>query len=137
MTRIARFLAFICCFAMPGMCQAAVSANAEFSDKVESLLQSGQFAALDSLARSLQQKDSRFAGGDPKVYTFYTGLGAIKEGGCDCSSQGTVPFAAKRRSLEKWLSANPKSTAAQTAMAMLWINDAWAARGLPLERSRG
>lgn len=127
MTRIARFLALICCFAMSGMCEAAVNANAELSDRVESLLQSGQFGALDSMARSL--RDSRFAGGDPKVYTFYTGLGAIREGGCDCSSQGTVPFAAKRQSLEKWLSANPKSTVAQTAMAMLWINDAWAARG--------
>lgn len=131
MTMIARFLACLCCFAMPGVCQAAVNANAELSDRVESLLQSGQFAALDSMARSLQKEDARFAGGDPKIYTYFTGLGAMKEGGCGCSPQGTgtVPFAVKRQSIEKWLSANPKSTAARTAMAMLWINDAWAARG--------
>jgi TPR repeat protein len=127
--RFVTFLACFCCFALPARASdAGTNVKSELSGKVESLLQSGQFAALDSLARDLQQKSARFPGGDPQIYAFYEALGAIKDGDCGCM-EGTIPFTVKQKQAAKWLSADPASPAAHMAMAMLWINYAWAARG--------
>jgi len=129
MRRIVTFLACFCCFSLAaGTCGAAANVESELSNKAESLLQSGQFAALDSIARALQQQDARFPGGDPQIYTFYMMLGAISDGSCGCS-KGDVPFAVKQKAVAKWLGADPASPSAHMAMTLLWINYAWAARG--------
>jgi len=129
MKRIAAVLMCLGWFFLPvESCLAAADVSSDLSDKAEALLKSGQFSALDSMAHDLQQKNARFPGGDPQIYTFYMALGAIKDGNCGCS-KGTIPFVVKQKEAAKWLAADPSSPVAHLAMAMLWINYAWAARG--------
>jgi TPR repeat protein len=129
MKGIVTVLACLCCFVFRAAASdLGTNVRSELSGKAEALLQSGQFAALDSTARDLQQTNARYPGGDPQIYTFYEALGAISDGSCGCA-KGTVPFAVKQEQAAKWLTADPASPPAHLAMAMLWINYAWAARG--------
>jgi hypothetical protein len=102
------------------------------SHDAETLLLARNFDRLESTANELRRTKAKFPnGGYPKLDNFYEGLSAISERShCLCGNyKSSVPFETKRDLLQKWMEAQPKLLTARIAIAELWMNYAWYARG--------
>jgi len=112
----------------------ASAAHAEASPdsdlgQTASLLLSNKFDQLDAMAAKYNKADARASGGTPKLEIFYEALASFaRERSCHPNPHEAT-FENKNGALERWLAAKPDSIAAHVAMAQLWINYGWKARG--------
>jgi TPR repeat protein len=108
---------------------AKAQVNSDYFDSIDTLLVTSQFEELDKLADELRKTDARFTGGEPKLASFYTIVGAIAPRNAAPNVDLDRSFETRRALLQSWLDVRPKSDAAHIAMAELWITYAWHGRG--------
>ena len=107
----------------------------DFFVVIQSALKAGRYAELDSMATQFRDPRERFVSGIPKLKRFYDALGAF--GPPTGSGCGFVPasvsippgFIDAEQRLEAWRRADPTSIAADLALANIWLESAWDARG--------
>lgn len=107
---------------------------ADFAVRIETIEMRGDYAALEKLAVAYRHVDIRFAGGRPKIASFYAALGTFDRCPCGSDRQSLIPFGAKLRAIAGWMAAVPRSPAAAVAMASLLRNYAWVQRGRDFEQ---
>ena len=95
------------------------------------MLMQGQYDTLEAQAKTYRNVDARFAGGYPKLFYFYAALGAFHGRPCGCVPVFTsiITFAEKDGAIQAWMKAKPASMTAAIAMARLWTDYGWDARG--------
>jgi hypothetical protein len=86
-------------------------------------LSAGDFDALEATARELRTTRAVFANGTWKLRVFYEGLGGPVEGWTE--SEWRQAF----DQTKEWVHERPTSIAARLALANLWIDYGWVARG--------
>jgi len=97
--------------------------------RTSTLLLSNAFDKLEAMAAAYRKTDARASGGTPKLEIFYDALASFAhEQNCHANPHEDT-FENKNGALERWLIAKPDSIAAHVAMAQLWINYGWKARG--------
>jgi hypothetical protein len=103
----------------------------DFFHQVETLLMHGKFDKLETQAATYRDVDVRFAGGYPKLHYFYEALGVFHGKPCGCKPLFTslLNFSEKEAAIQAWMAAKPGSITAAIAMARLWTNYGWDARG--------
>jgi hypothetical protein len=95
---------------------------------IETALIGQRFALLDATELAMRDPDVRLVGGNSQLYHYYGALGDYSDSPLFlCRSRLT--FDQKRQLLEQWVTAAPRSTAPHIALAQLWSNAGWTARG--------
>jgi hypothetical protein len=107
--------------------------SASFGDGIRAALSGKRYADLETLAAELRAPDRRFRGGTAEVTRFYDIVTEVKtlpsDNPCDCGVLDPASFEAKRGQLEAWHAAVPEQPTSAIALAKLWLQAAWAARG--------
>ena len=96
-----------------------------YAIEIQHLLERKKFKEIDEIAAQERSLKSRFTGGGWKLRTLY---GALS----DSASDGKNPdleWNARIHLLQQWTTKNPKSITPRVALAELYINYAWQARG--------
>lgn len=102
----------------------ALTEFATFNVKVDALLDKGDFAALNALARSLRANNARFSNGSPKDLNIYASLTLSEE------DQTCAPCWRYRNDLSKrWIAATPTASTPYIVRANLLISRADGYRG--------
>src|SRR5262245_42567742 len=94
-----------------------------FRAEVARLADTGDFAVLEALHRSLVAEDPRYAGGISKLVDFQAGLAMPSD------SVGTAPFLERRRRYQEWMERAPRLYLPKMGLAKLAEAEAWRARG--------
>lgn len=94
-----------------------------FMASIRELLSEERFAGLDCIADGARTSKARFASGGWKLNVFYL---AIVEPQGHATNED---WAAHLATLDRWVSARPKSVTARVAMADAYTSYAWNARG--------
>lgn len=85
--------------------------------KVQRLLRTGQFAALESIAADLRNRKARNKNGRALISVFHEGTGPLGATEDD--------WQAERQMYEAWEKAYPKSVSAQIALSRFWLGYAY------------
>jgi len=94
-----------------------------YRSAVQRLVEAEDFQQLDCIADAARVNQSRFRGGKWQLHTFYRGVSEIEGHATEEDWNNRIGH------LQKWTSANPKSTTANVALAQAYLNFAWHARG--------
>jgi hypothetical protein len=107
--------------------------SASFGDGIRAALSDKRYADLETLAAELRAPDRRFRGGTAEVTRFYDIVTEVKrlpsDDPCTCTRLDPASFEAKKIQLEAWHAAVPEQPTSAIALAQLWLQAAWAARG--------
>jgi len=106
----------------------ASTANVEaenYSAEIRDLLQRKKFKEIDQIAEKERSGKVRFAGGGWKLRTLYGALSEFQAG----DKTSDVEWNAQIVILKRWIAKDPKSITPHVALADLYINYAWKARG--------
>lgn len=96
--------------------------------KAHSLLVTGQFRALDKLAKDLRNGKRRVTDGGWALSSFYTGVSSIYKTEKE-PFETDSRWSARIEQLKRWKMNSPKSVTARIALAKAYINQGWFARG--------
>jgi hypothetical protein len=94
-----------------------------FRERVATLLEDGEFAELERLAKTLREQDSRFSSGVSRYVNFLIGLSALRQG------QNDLDLRVREDVLKRWRSAFPDSHVPVLALSMVAHARAFEARG--------
>ena len=92
--------------------------------QVLSLLQTGQYAEIDSLAQQLRSQRTRFRGGAWQLNVLY---GAVDNPGSMTATD--ADWEARITKLKDWIASDKSSPTPQIALARAYLTFAWKARG--------
>jgi hypothetical protein len=137
-----KLLSFLCGVLLFACFAGVTAAHAEFTSPVafshdgaprdfcavvrQSLLD-GEFTQLEATHKAAQSLDARFDGGQPKLEVFYN---ALTEKTCSPScDDDDATFDPRKQRLEQWLNRKSDPATASLALARLWWDAAWTARG--------
>ncbi|MBI3550978.1 MAG: DUF4034 domain-containing protein [Elusimicrobia bacterium] len=87
------------------------------------LLASHDFAGLDAFAAGLRDRKERLPGGRWKLSSFYDGLADDLENADEAAWQGRL------EAINQWIQASSGSVTARVALARVYVEYAWKARG--------
>jgi hypothetical protein len=96
-----------------------------YSAQISNLLDHEDFAQLEQIARQNRADKGRLVGGVWKTYAFYEGLGNPTAG----QEKNEAYYALQIKRAKKWIAAYPDSTAARLALAHIYLDYGWNARG--------
>jgi hypothetical protein len=111
---------------------AAEMEPASFAEGIRQALADKRYDELEALAATLRDPDRRFRGGTWQLTRFYQIVTEVarlpSDKPCDCTLD-PASFAAKKALLEAWHDALPAQPTSAIALAKLWVDAAWSARG--------
>lgn len=110
------------------VCHSEEAEIVNFNQQLESVLAAKRFNDLEIMANDFRQKDSRFRGGNAKIYHFYRALGGVSTY-VSLGGERNSPFYKKQQLIGMWVSNQPSSLTARLAMAQLWLGYAFHWRG--------
>lgn len=104
-----------------------------FGDGIRAALADRRYGDLEVLAAELRDPNRRFRGGTAQITRFYGIVAEVKrlptDESCRCRPVDPAAFAAKQAQLEAWHAATPEQPTSAIALAKLWDDAGWAARG--------
>jgi hypothetical protein len=120
--------------------EAAIEDEApSFGDGIRAALAEKRYADLELLAAELRDPNRRFRGGTAQITRFYDIVADVKrlpeEEACLCALVDPTAFEAKKLQLEAWHAAVPEQPTSAVALAKIWDDSAWSARGEAFARA--
>jgi hypothetical protein len=103
-----------------------IDAAEEFAKTIERMLRAKQYDQLDCLADHYRATKERFSGGVWRLHAMYVDLSQAAVYPQHPTEEDRLDHITR---LDHWISANPKSATARVALALTYIDYAWAARG--------
>src|SRR3954464_2932958 len=94
---------------------------------VGALLADEKFAELDTMASTARSQRTRFHGGGWVLHTIYSGISFPSPSGGDDSLN--ADWQRLEETLKKWMAQRPESVTPRVALAGVYRNEAWRARG--------
>jgi hypothetical protein len=113
---------------LPGVDLAAKAAQDEadrYMAEVAAIFNNDKFNELDQMAAAARSSKSRLGGGAWKLHTLYSAL----TGPPEAVAKDDSAWEGMASKLQAWRSQKPESVTAQVALAGLYVNYAWKARG--------
>lgn len=96
----------------------------EFGDAMRRLLQDGKYGDLNCIADAERSNKERVAGGRWKLHEFYSALTDFPRNATPEERESNL------KQIQSWVDATPDSITARVALANVYVNYAWDARGV-------
>ena len=103
-----------------------IGAIDDYETFIRHLLVQGRYDTLDCIADAARANKTKFHGGFWKIHAIYTGLENPVDNGAHATEADWNDHIDR---LNRWISAKPDSVTARIALAKVYINFAWHARG--------